>query len=111
TQDTASDQQRQRWLATAAGVVEHRVDAIVTNKHRGAYARAAALVVAYAETLAVTGASTGAGLDHVSAVRQRYPRHTAFRTELDAATSASTLLTPRRGPLPARAARNHPRRP
>jgi hypothetical protein len=59
TQDTASDQQRQRWLAAAEGVVEQRVAAVVTSKHRPAYAKAAALVVAYAETLALTGASTG----------------------------------------------------
>src|SRR5215470_1891491 len=80
---------RQQWLATAATVVERRIEAIVGNKHRSAYARAASLTVAYAEALIITG--VGDGNAYIASMRQRYPRHTAFRAELDDATYSSAL--------------------
>jgi hypothetical protein len=89
TQAPAPAKGRQQWLSTAESVVARRVEAIVSNKNRGAYARAASLIVAYAETQIITG--TGNGHDYVAGMRQRYPRHTAFRAELDAATRASAL--------------------
>lgn len=90
--------QRRQWLAAARGVVDRRVDAVVGNKHRGAYQHAAVLAVTYAEALAVAEDQT-AGEAFVAATRSRYPRHVAFRDELDRATAASPLLpapTPRR---------------
>jgi hypothetical protein len=41
----ASEAARRRWLATAVGAIDRRVEAIVGNKHRRAYARAATVVV------------------------------------------------------------------
>src|SRR5262249_36768604 len=50
-----SPQQRQQWFDVARSVVDQRVDAVVSNKHRGAYQRVAVLAVAYAEALALAG--------------------------------------------------------
>ncbi len=89
---TVDADRREAWLAAAAAVTHARVSAIVSGKHRGAYARAASLAHAHAETLA--------GLDRVAeahaylaAVRARFPRHVAFRRELDDAATTSTLRT------------------
>lgn len=83
--------QRERWLATARATVQQRVDAVVTAKHRGAYARVAELAAAYAETLAMCQ-DPAASEAFITAIRARYPRHVAFRSELDAATRSSSLL-------------------
>ncbi|HEY2937006.1 MAG TPA: hypothetical protein VGJ25_10430 [Gaiellaceae bacterium] len=82
---------RQRWLTAARSVVEHRTAAVVEAKHRRAYGRAASLVAACAEALAlVSGVPEGSAF--VAAIRARYPRHYAFRDELDRATRRSPLL-------------------
>jgi hypothetical protein len=86
-----SPQQRQQWLDVARSVVDQRVDAVVSNKHRGAYQRVAVLAVAYAEALALVG-DQAAGAAFLTGTRDRYPRHVAFRDELDRATAASPLL-------------------
>ncbi|MBT8223908.1 MAG: hypothetical protein HKP61_01065 [Dactylosporangium sp.] len=83
--------QRQRWLTVARHAADQRIDAVVGNKYRGAYQRVAVLAVAHAESLTLAGDPSGATA-HVAGVRARYPRHTAFRTELDRATVASPLL-------------------
>jgi hypothetical protein len=82
---------RQRWLSAARDAADRRIDAVVGNKHRGAYQRVAVLTVAYAEGLTLAGDPSG-GTAYVAGVRDRYPRHTAFRTELDRATAESPLL-------------------
>jgi hypothetical protein len=87
----ASSTQRDRWLAAAGAAVEQRVAAVITNKHRGAYARVAELAVAYAESLTVCH-DTAAGVTFLAQLRAHYPRHVAFRGELDTATSTSSLL-------------------
>jgi hypothetical protein len=89
TQDTPH--RRQRWLALVQATVERRVEAVVTSKHRGAYARVAELAAACAETLALRQDAT-AGEAFLAQVRARYPRHVAFRRELDTAIRASSLL-------------------
>ena len=81
---------REEWLVIAGAVSDARIAAIVTGKHRGAYARAAALAYAHAEALAKMGKQRQAH-DHLAAVRARYPRHSAFRGEFDAAATSSTL--------------------
>ncbi|WP_238010354.1 hypothetical protein KZZ52_53790 [Dactylosporangium sp. AC04546] len=86
-----SAQQRQQWLDAARSVADRRIDAVVGNKHRGAYQRVAALGVAYAEALALA-ADQAAGAAFITATRSRHPRHVAFRDELDRATAASSLL-------------------
>ncbi len=84
-------QQRQQWLDAARSVADRRVDAVVGNKHRGAYQRVAVLAVAYAEALALAE-DQAAGAAFITATRSRYPRHVAFRDELDRASAASPLL-------------------
>lgn len=82
---------RQRWLTAARSVVELRTAAVVEAKHRNAYGRVASLVVACAEALVlVCGAPEGSAF--VAEIRARYPRHYAFRDELDRATRRSPLL-------------------
>jgi hypothetical protein len=87
----ASPTQRDRWLAAARAAVEQRVAAVVTNKYRGAYARAAEIAVAYAESLTMCH-DAAAGVTYLAQLRAQYPRHVAFRGELDTATRTSSLL-------------------
>ena len=72
-------------------MTDARITAIVSGKHRGAYARAAFLAHAHAETLAGLGQVLEAHA-YLAAVRARFPRHVAFRGELDDATRTSTLV-------------------
>ena len=81
---------REAWLSAAAAVTDARITAIVSGKHRSAYARAASLAHAHGETLAGLGQVPEAHA-YLAAVRTRFPRHVAFRGELDAAAAASTL--------------------
>jgi hypothetical protein len=76
-------------LETARRVTDARIEAIVSNKHRGAYARAAVLAFAHAEAVAVRSSSQAQA--YLSGVRARYPRHVAFRQELDLAATSSVL--------------------
>ena len=87
-------ERREAWLAAAAAVTDARIAAIVSGKHRGAYARAASLAHAHAETLAGLGRVAEAHA-YLAAVRARFPRHVAFRGELDDAATTSTLRTRR----------------
>ncbi|MDR0593195.1 MAG: hypothetical protein LBG60_08075 [Bifidobacteriaceae bacterium] len=69
-----------------------RVEAVVRNQHRGAYDRAAALAVAHAETMAAAvGGGRAAARAYVAQFHERYPRHSAFRRELDAALARSSV--------------------
>jgi hypothetical protein len=104
----AGPAERRRWLATAAATVEERVDAVVSNKHRRAYARVASLAVAHAEALTFAGKASD-GHAYVTGIREKYPRHTAFRSELDTAVSTSTLANTHRPG--SSAATRTPRRP
>ncbi|GAA2606894.1 hypothetical protein GCM10010399_42290 [Dactylosporangium fulvum] len=84
---------RQQWFDAARSVADRRIDAVVGNKHRGAYHRVAVLAVAYAEALALA-ADQAAGAAFITATRSRYPRHVAFRDELDRATAAVAGTSP-----------------
>lgn len=86
--DDADDSNR--WITTATTVVDARIHAIVSGKHRSAYARAASLAFAHAETLAAMDREAEAHA-YLNGVRTRFPRHVAFRGELDAAAGTSTL--------------------
>ena len=71
-------------LAWCLDVAQRRIDAIVSNQHRGSYDKAALLLAACAELLRLLGkAQEAAAL--LDDVRQRFPRHRAFQTELQAA--------------------------
>lgn len=71
-------------LAWCLDIAQRRIDAIVRNQHRGSYDKAALLLAACTELLRRLGkAQEGAAL--LDDVRQRFPRHRAFQTELQAA--------------------------
>ena len=89
--------QRARWLRDAGAATDTRVAAIVSAKHRGAYDRAAQLATAYAEAVAAID-GTSAATAILTGLRDRYPRHVAFRSALEGAARRS----PRLSPLPSR---------
>lgn len=68
------------------------IDAIVSGKARGQYTRAAQLLTCCAEALTLAhGAEAGIAL--VESWRARYPRHGAFRRELNGAIGKTPLVT------------------
>jgi hypothetical protein len=83
----ATAQQRSRWLAAARGAVDRHLKTVVGGQQRGCYDRAAQLAVACGEALAI--ADPDGSADYLEAVRAKYPRHIAFRRELDTARTAS----------------------
>lgn len=84
--------ERERWMQVARGAVEQRRDAIVGAQHRGAYDRAARLICACAEALSLhAGDDAQVGGAFVADAHRRWPRHSAFRRELDAAAAASPV--------------------
>jgi hypothetical protein len=85
----ATTSQATDLIEIAHHITDARIEAIVSNKHRGAYPRAAALAVAHAEALATR--SPNEATTYLSGIRTRYPRHVAFRHELDTAAKASSL--------------------
>jgi hypothetical protein len=77
-----------KWCIDQIG---RRTDAIVSNRHRGSYYKAAQLLTAAAETLANRGRKQE-GLDLVERYRNKYPRHTAFKSEVVRALQLSRLF-------------------
>jgi hypothetical protein len=69
-------------LAWCLGIANRRVDAIVSGQHRGSYDKAAMLITACAEVLRLRGEKEHAR-DLLSSVRERYPRHRSFQTEMN----------------------------
>lgn len=90
---TETDDEQMLWkrLDAALRDVDRLVDAIVSGKVRGQYARAARLLTCCAEALTVAdGADAGTAL--VGRWRARYPRHSAFQRELDGAIGKASLV-------------------
>lgn len=79
-----SADRQERFLSWCLDVAQQRVDAIVGNKHRGSYDKAAVLTVACAEVLRLRGNQTAADA-LVNDVRGRFPRHRAFQAEVKTA--------------------------
>jgi tetratricopeptide (TPR) repeat protein len=71
-------------LAWCLDVVRRRVDAIVSNQHRGSYDRAALLLTSCTEVLRLLGKAQEARA-LLSDIRQQFRRHRAFQAELQAA--------------------------
>jgi hypothetical protein len=76
--------QQAAFLAWCLDVVRRRVDAIVSNQHRGSYDRAALLLASCTEVLRLLGKAQEARA-LLSDIRQQFRRHRAFQTELQAA--------------------------
>lgn len=90
-----SPQREESLMQWAMRLGGDRVEQIVANLHRSAYARAAEVLGALAECLLLRG-ERDKGLDIVAEYRnRRFSRHRAFRQELDGLIVSSELL--RRG--------------
>jgi len=77
-------EQEEKYMQWCMAEAEKRVEAIVDNKYRGSYNKAASLIVAIAEGLAIRGREPE-GVRFIGKFRLQYPRHTAFKSELTAA--------------------------
>lgn len=86
-----SEDNRQSYRSVAKQVAFRRVEGIVAAQHRGAYDRAAKVAVALAEALQLAGCESEA-LAIPRELLALYPRHTAFRAELNGQWKASPLL-------------------
>ena len=74
----SQNQEYSKWCENQIGL---RVDAIVTNQHRGAYDRAAKLIVAMGEIL-MTNYNEQTGMNYILKFKQTYPRHNSFQKSL-----------------------------
>lgn len=83
-----TEEQEQSYLHWCMDEVGRRVDAIVSNQHRGSYYKASGLIVAMAEVLASRGREQE-GKSFIEQYRGKYPRHSAFRSELAASMQMS----------------------
>lgn len=84
-------EQEEFYLKWCRDEIGHRVDAIVSNQHRGSYHKAAGLLVAMAEVLA-NREEKQEGMDFIERYRSKYPRHSAFKREITQALQASGLF-------------------
>jgi hypothetical protein len=75
--------QQTEFLAWCLNVANKRVNTIVGEQHRGSYGKAAMLIVACAEVLRARGDGKAANAI-IEDARNRFPRHRAFQSELDA---------------------------
>jgi hypothetical protein len=69
-----------------------RIDAIVGNRHRQSYWKAAQLLLAVAEVYWSNGESTQ-GQKIIDRIREKYRRHSAFRQELRMRAKKSGLFS------------------
>jgi hypothetical protein len=79
--EMTSDEKLQ-WLDKTRKVVETRVDTIVSNKRRGAYARAAEAVAAWCAVAKLLNKEQDAQ-SLIASLLQRYNRFSAFKRELN----------------------------
>ena len=84
TTAVVSPAQQTTFLAWCLDVATKRVNAIVGEQHRKSYGKAATLVAACAEALKARGEGAAATA-FVNDVRNRFPRHRAFLSDLNAA--------------------------
>jgi tetratricopeptide (TPR) repeat protein len=76
-----SGEERIKQIKWATSIVEKRVDAIVSNKYRGSYDKAALLLVGCVEALNLLDRSIEAQT-FFEKIRLRYNRHSAFQQEI-----------------------------
>ena len=79
------------YREAAKQVALRRVEDIVSNQHRNAYDRAAQIAVAYAEMLKLSG-HPGDATAIPKELVARFPRHSAFRAELQTAWRSSSVV-------------------
>jgi len=88
--------QKKKWFVFAEDLGGKRIDAIVSNQHRKAYARAAEVLGALMEAFLLND-DTSKAKELLDIYRnQKYSRHSAFRRELNTVLTNSELLRPLR---------------
>ncbi len=80
--------QSEKILSWCVDVAKRRAIAIVEHRQRKSYGKAAVLIAACAEVLQLQGNDEAAGR-LLSDVRNRFPRHRAFQTELNKAVQST----------------------
>lgn len=75
------DMERKKYYDWCLKETDNRVEAIVRGLHRGSYNKASALIVSLAEAMCSVGDMAGAKKFIIS-YKEKYPRHSAFRAEL-----------------------------
>ncbi|MET8129851.1 hypothetical protein ABZV67_20140 [Streptomyces sp. NPDC005065] len=88
TRRATTPARRAHWLKIARAVSDRSVRRIVGSQDRASYEEAARLAAACAEGLLI---ADGDG-HYLEGIRDSYPRHIAFRREVDAARRDSSLL-------------------
>lgn len=86
------EKDRDEYFLAAEKAAFKRVDAIVGEKHRQSYWKAAQLLLAVAETHWSNG-KADQGQKLVSRFKEKYNRHSAFKTELQKAAKKSKLFS------------------
>jgi len=86
TEAPLSREKQETFLAWCLDIARQRVESIVSNQHRGSYGKAALLTVAVAEALRLRG-DASRGNAFLDAIRTRFPRHSAFQSELRSAVA------------------------
>ncbi|MFX0095419.1 MAG: hypothetical protein ACFFBD_27030 [Candidatus Hodarchaeota archaeon] len=86
-----AEKEKETYLRWCKQETDKRVDAIVGNKYRKSYHKAARLLVAMGEILMAQGQKQAAK-NLIQHYQQKYPRHVAFKRELEAALKLSRLL-------------------
>jgi hypothetical protein len=83
-----------RYLQSAEKAARKRIDAIVSNKFRKSYWKAAQLILAIAETYFSNG-KPAEGQELIDHFRGKYNRHSAFKRELKVMATKSRLFSVR----------------
>ncbi len=88
------EDETRKWTAVAHKMGGGRIDAIVSNKHRKSYNRAADVLGALMECELLNEREHEARLLLDTYRNQKYKRYSAFRAELKTVMNASALLKP-----------------
>ena len=83
--------QEEQYLEWGVKTVKRWTDEIVGSQQRALYHNAAGLLIAMAETLAGRGPQWN-GVELIEHYRNKYPRHTAFKKELNQAMQRSGVF-------------------
>ena len=84
--------EQEEYFLAAGKAAFKKVDAIVSEKHRQSYLKAAQLLLAVAETYWSKG-EADQGQKPIHRFKEKYNRHYAFKTELQKAAKRSNLFS------------------
>ena len=86
------EQEKMKYFAMAEKAAKMRINAIVSNKHRKSYWKAAELILAIAE-IYWSNSESEKGRMLIDHFQKKYNRHSAFQRELKTAIKESHLFT------------------